>query len=157
MSLKDEIDKLIQAERKKLKVKDQADEEHHERQRRRFTTMHAVLREIAESIDTQYLEARLDDSRATIKVGKKTRETYWETDIRWLIEPNWGLGGEIGTFEVRPGFRVEETEYFKYPEREILEETRTFKSESEVAEYLLPKIAEKVAFYRHLEDRSKKQ
>ena len=150
MSLKDEISKLIQAEREKLQDK----EEFHERQQRRFTTMRTVLSEIAESIDAKYLNADLRDSWAIIEVGKLSRSgDVWETDISWHIEPNFRSGGVKRPLIDMPGFMVEETMTVRNPEYETIEQRRAFKSESEVAEYLLPKIAEQVAFYQHLKDR----
>ncbi len=156
MSLKDEIDKLVQAEREKLIAQDQKNEEFYELKRRRFKTMWAVLSEIAESIDPQYVRAELsheEDGSATINVGIDLRNEKSDADISWRVEPNSEVGDDMVTSELTSGFRVEETQ----ATFETFTDVLTFKSESEVAEYLLPLIAEKVALYRHCEEPSKKQ
>ena len=128
MSLKDEIDKLIQAEREKLKAQDQEAEEFYNRKRQRFTTMHAVLREIAEAIAPQYLSVKFMDDKVIIEVGKKGQKARLrETDFRWMIEPNFGFSEfEVGTLAHKPGFMVQETTYIRFPEYETIREELTF-------------------------------
>ena len=156
MSLKDEIDKLIQTEREKLKSQDQKYEEFYELKRGRFKTMWAVLSEIAQSIDPQLIRAELsheEDGSATINVGIDLRNEKSDADISWRVEPNSEITDDMVTYEPTSGFRVEETR----DTFETVTDVLTFKSESEVAEYLLPLIAEKVALYQHCEEPSKKQ
>jgi len=87
MSLKDEAEKLIQVEREKLKARDQKLQRWHERQRKRFTKMRAVLSEIVESTDPQYIKAQFADSSAIITVGWNN-ERYSLGSIKWRIAPD---------------------------------------------------------------------
>ena len=94
-----------------------------------------------------------EDGSATINVGIDLRNENWDTDISWRIEPNSEFGDDMVTYELTSGFRIEETRAIFETFTDVL----TFKSEYEVAEYLLPLIAENIALYRHCEEPSKKQ
>ena len=145
MGLKDEIEKIIRAEQEKLEAQDQADRDYDERQRDRFKPLRALLDELATSIDPAHLKASVGEASATIEVGKKKGDSaYFESDARWEIEPNNSL------FEELPGFKVEETVYHYFPEFDTFEKTLNFDTEEQVMDYLVSKIAEKVAFYRYL-------
>ena len=69
MSLKDEIERLIRTEQAKLEERDKKHEKYHERQKMRFAPLRAVLKEIVDSIDPNYIEARFTDWDALIKFG----------------------------------------------------------------------------------------
>ena len=152
MILKDEIERLIRAEQEKLDKSDQKTKEHSERQKQRFIPMRAIIEEISKSIEPEYIRVSISDSHAMIEVGRKKARDNFEDEIRWEIQPNYQtqVSSESGVMYLeQPGFRVEER-LIQY-EPEILEHTYTFKDEQLTAEYLLKKIAEKVARYRHLE------
>jgi hypothetical protein len=150
VSLKDEIEKLIQAERQKLESRDRQRTEYHERQRQRFQPLKTLLTEVAASVEAEFIEPRISDDSAVIEIGRK-KEGPLFTDIRWRIEPDFEVGS---VFKPKDGFRVEETAYYRYPESDVSERTHRFEAERHVAEYLIAKIAEKVAFYRHLDNKS---
>jgi hypothetical protein len=157
MSLKDEIEKLIQAEQEKIESRDKQHANYHQRQRERFVSMQAILKEIAESIGPKYLESRIGDDSARIEIGRKEK-SYRSTDAYWNIEPNYhirfGAASEEGLFYEKPGFKVEETVYYI---DDMSEDSKIFSDESEVAEYLIKQITEKVAHYRHLEELEQKR
>jgi len=143
MSLKDEIEKLIQAEQEKIKSRDKQHADYQQRQRDRFVAMRAILKEITESIEPKYIESRIGDDSARIKIG---RDAYWN------IQPNYdirfGAASEESLFYEKPGFKVEEKMYYV---NDMFEDIKTLSDENEVAEYLIKEITEKVAHYRHLE------
>ena len=145
MGLKDEIDKLIQAERKKLAER----AEFGKSQVQRLQVMRTLLEEVAASVDENYLdvgfvEGKLSDiAVAFVDVG---RIDQGRLDIRWQISPN----STPDYWDAKPaqGFEVTVNEG---------EEVLNFQTEEEVIQYILPKIAEKVAYYEHLKDRSEDQ
>ena len=136
MSLKDEINKLIQAEREKLVAK----EERRANKRQQLQTMWALLEEVAKSIDAKYLHMFFpaDEPHITVWVGEIEIEydESWAPEkmrISWQIKPNWRLRDMGG------GFRVEENG----------SEELVFQTEEEVIQHILPKIAKAVAFCLH--------
>jgi len=157
MSLKDEIEKLIQAEHEKIETRDKKHDDYHQRQRDRFVSLRAILKEITESIDPKYLESRIGNDSARIEIGRKEK-SYRSTDAYWNIEPNYdvsfGAAADESLFYEKPGFKVEETVYYI---DDMSEDNMTFSDENEVAEYLIKKITEKVAHYRHLEALAEKR
>ena len=157
MSLKDEIEKLINAERSKLEERDKKDAEYNQRQRQRFASLRVILQEISASVDPKYLESRVDDYSAKIELGRIEKSTR-STETRWEIEPNYTYNfarhhseAAESFYSEEPGFKVEETEYSHCPEFDTSEDTKTFQDEQAVSEYLIKKITEKVAHYMYLE------
>ncbi len=152
MSLKDEIEKLIQQEQRKIEERDQRDAEYHERQRQRFQPLRAFLEELVASVDTNHIKSRIFDGYATLDVGRKKKDDFL-LEITWEIKPNFGFtsSAEKGEslFYEQPGFHVEETHYFDAPEYHVSESTHIFDTEQETAEYIIKKIAEQMAHYRH--------
>ena len=145
MGRKDEIDKLMQAERKKLAMKDEKSAEFEKRQVQQLQELLPLLEEVAESIDKNYLSVSFNVRRGPIfvDVGRIDKERL---DIQWQIESNsrpsyWGL-------KHATGFVISELNS---------EERVTFLTGEEVVQYMLPKIIEKVAYYENLKDRSEDQ
>lgn len=154
MTLKDEIEKLVQAEQAKLESQDRKDADYRDRQRKRFVPLRALLEELGRAIDERYLRASIGEDSATLEVGR-VEKTHLSGDVRWRIEPNFEIDifaekGESNFKEAR-GFRVEEEMHLSLPESHIAESMLTFESEQDVSEYLATKIAEKIGHYRHLE------
>lgn len=159
MSLKDEIDKLIQAEREHLEQRDAKDYEFDELQKARFLPLRAVLEEVIKAVDPAYLRVELKDHQATIEVGKHW-DNCFEVDIRWCIEPmsTPRLEAEAGEalFEAQPGFSIEEVETFQLPEFNQFEHTYTFETEGEVVQHILKKMTENIAHYQQIEESARK-
>jgi hypothetical protein len=89
MSLKDEIENLIKAERDKLETLDQKSREFYERQRQRFIPMRVIIEEISKSVEPEYIRVLIHESDAEIKLGRRNSIGHFEEDIRWQIEPNY--------------------------------------------------------------------
>jgi len=89
MSLKDEIEKLIRAERDKLETRDQKNREFYERQGQRFIPMRVIIEEIPKSVEPEYIRVSIQESDARIELGQKNSKGYFEEDVRWEIEPNY--------------------------------------------------------------------
>ncbi len=160
MSLRDEIEKLISAEKSNLEDRDKKHADYYQRQRDRFASLRVVLEEISVSINSKYLKSRIGDHSATMYLGRN-QGSSWLTDIRWRIEPNYDVrfrpeAGE-SLFHEEPGFTVEETQYYRLPEDDTLESSKNLPNEQAASEYLIRKIAEKVAHYHHLESLAAKR
>ena len=56
MSLKDETEKMIQAEREKLESRDEKDQEYKARQKERFKPLRALIEELVATIEPEYIE-----------------------------------------------------------------------------------------------------
>lgn len=129
MSLKDEIEKIIKSEQRKIEQRDQKHTEYHERQRQRFNPLRALLDELVAAVDPNHIASRIFEDHATLEVGKKKND-YFSTETRWEIQPDYDVsfGAEKGESLCceKPGFRVEETNYYDAPEYDVLEHTRTF-------------------------------
>src|ERR1039458_5864234 len=150
MSLKEEIDKLIEAERKGLEVADQRALEHRERQRQHFAPLAALLAEIKASVEPKYLDAVVYEDRAIVKVGRPFHGLF-EVALRWEIAPyNFGAPLERCVSHERPGFCVEETRWYNF-EHAVFESQHVFADAAAVAEYLIAEIAKEVALYEHQE------
>jgi len=160
MSLKDEIEKLINAEQSKFRDRDRKHAAHHERMRERFASLRVILEEITVSVDSKYLGSRFHDDSALFELGRIEGSSR-STDTRWKIEANYGIRSDAdvaeGIYSDEPGFKVEETEYYNYPKYGLSQSTRVFENDRTLSEYLIRKIAEKVAHYRYLESLSAKQ
>ena len=154
MSLKDEIEKLLQQEQQRIEERDQRHVEYHERQRQRFQPLRILLEELVVSVDSKHIESRIFDDHATLEIGKK-KEDCFSAETRWEIEPNFDVRFHSekseNLFYEQPGFRVEETNYFELPEYDVSEHEHVFNTEQETAEYIIKKIVEKMPHYRHLD------
>lgn len=122
ISLKDEIEKLIQQEQQKIKERDQKHMEYHERQRQRFQPLRALLEELVASVDSKHIESHIFDDHATLEIGEK-KDDYFSAETRWEIEPNFDIRFRAekseSLFNEQPGFRVEETNYYDAPEYDM--------------------------------------
>jgi hypothetical protein len=158
MSLKDEIEKFIRAERSKLEQKEVATKHYREKQLLRFQAMRRTLEEIAQSIAPEYLESEMDERDADISIGLRDATSgYFRKEISWHIEPNFRFGKRDepseGWLIEEPGFQVEETETHEPPAAELIENSHTFNNEAEVAQHMVPIIAKHVALHEHLKKR----
>ncbi|MDH4032072.1 MAG: hypothetical protein OEU49_14570 [Chromatiales bacterium] len=163
MSLKEEVEKLIRSERAKIQSRDKKHEEYHERQRERFRPMCALLEELAASVDQDHIliEVHALETSATITVGSREGGNRFETEISWSVEPNFDVDwhGDRGEslFNEEPGFKVEETRYggFDLDASDYVQHL-TFETESDVMQYIVPKVADRIAFYQHCEELKEK-
>ncbi len=153
MGLKEELERLIDAERGKLEARDREHSVFHDVQRSRFAPLRAALNELAQAVAATYLRLRLHDSSALLELGHE-RDGRFHTELRCEIQPNFETDSPAdrgaSLFREAPGYRIEETQYFEYPEYDTSEHSAVFDDESTVAEHLAQKIAEHVAHRQHL-------
>jgi hypothetical protein len=114
MSLKDELDKIVRAERAKLETADRLDAEFPERQRQRFCALRALVEELGAATDPRFLRTQIDEDGATVAVGHlKPDLSSFATDMQWEMRPNYSVHFDATSFSYRfrdePGFRVAET------------------------------------------------
>ena len=152
MSLRDEIEKIIQLEQQKQDLREQKRAMLHERQRERFRLMRVLLVEILASVEPAYVQARIAKDSAKIEVGEKVGDRFHK-DITWKIGPvvagRSSAKKEEPFPDGEPGFLIEEVDYYTNPEYPT-SSGRTLTSEREVAKYLVKRMAERIAFHRRL-------
>ena len=150
MSLKDEMEKMIQAERAKLEVRDQKENSFRDTQRDKFAPLKEVLREITSPVKRKYMDISISDDQATISMG------YHSKDLRWVIDPNFeicaGVASDESLYESRPGFRLEVTHYSSGSK---FSESLKFDSQQSLVNYLVAEIVERAAEYRHLDKKKR--
>lgn len=144
MSLKEEIEKIIRAERDMLEREDRQKTEFKERQHERFHCMRRLLEELATSIDAKDLNVSIEADSATVKVVTMS-DAYFGTS--WRIEPNFDFKPKRGRgdylFHEAQGINVIDV---RTSDRE---ETHTFDDEETAMAYLVGKIAEQIAYHQH--------
>lgn len=159
MSLKDEIDKLISAERELLKTGDVKKQEFAEQQRMRFRPLRAALEEVLKAVDSSYFMAEFRDEQVTIDLIQTIAGSP-ETCRRWTIEPASApnLECEPGDafFEARPGFTVK-IWISNYPFDQPFESDRALATESEVIELFVNDLAQLIASCQHLEEKCRER
>jgi hypothetical protein len=152
MSLKDEIDKLISAERNALEKQAIESRTYHEKEKTHFLPLRAVLEDMIEAIDPAYLRIRLEDDRATIKMGARNDNNH-DADLSWMIVSGWpdDLPEEQELLEELRIFTViESRRNIVYPDSYITESCKIETAE-EVVQYLLKKVAKQIAKYQQVE------
>ncbi|HSB78123.1 MAG TPA: hypothetical protein VLM91_05010 [Candidatus Methylomirabilis sp.] len=161
LSLKEGIEKLIRAERKKRKEKDSDHnfQRHHERQHLRFGPVRTLLQELSEFLGPRYIRLELQDTKGWMELGSEcTDDASFKRNARWRIEPCWSFKWassalvEIHYYE-EPGFLVEEANFDEHafgglggyvPKR-----TDVFQDVPKLERYLLAKVGRHVAMHDH--------
>jgi len=155
MSLKDEIEKLIQAEQQKLDIQGQEDKERLRRAEKRFRPLAVLLKEVASSVEKEFLETIILAGNAIVKVGKRENELFYDS-IAWEVYPepevfghqeNGELGWILKEENGKASFIVNETTYYL---EGMNQKSFTFETEQEVIEYFIKKISKEVAHQRRL-------
>jgi hypothetical protein len=153
MSLKDEMENLIEAKRKELESNDLKEKKETELQYNAFQPMCIKLKEIFSSIEPKYFILTIKKKSATIKLGrdKKNVGDFRESHGELFIAPR-GEHKDLGNgieFHLLPGFVVQEKDFGL--ESRNWSMPHTFETEDAVTNHLLPIIAETVANLRHRE------
>jgi hypothetical protein len=146
MSLKDEIEKLVQAEKAKLDAADRNHDEFYARQIQRFRPLKTVLEQFVHSVDARFLKASISDGQAAFQVGRNWATKGCQKDITWEIQTNHSMR-MMDVMELRDeeGFVIQETRYFYAPSHDTIEKRHTFKSETELVQYLARAISKEIA------------
>ncbi len=152
MSLKDELDKIVRAERAKLETADRLDGEFPARQRERFSVLRALVEELVAAADSRFLRAQIEDDGATIEVGRLKRDlSSFVTDMQWEMRANYTIHFDATSFSYRfrdePGFRVAETGCPRFPADDAVTTMLEFESESLLIDHLVRAIATRIAEY----------
>ncbi|MCH7501433.1 MAG: hypothetical protein IH886_15780 [Nitrospinae bacterium] len=133
-------------EQQKLDTQGQKFNEFYQRQEERFKPMPALLKEVANSVEKEFLKIEMFKDHSTVRVGKIENKKNFEESIVWKVQPNYGFSlfhKEDGTrYYEEPGFQVKETIWLIDG---IREKTLTFETEQETVEYLIKKISKEVA------------
>ena len=129
MGLKDELDKIVRAERRKLDMQKAAARDFHETQRQRFAVLAKLLREFSEILDDRYGKILIEDESAKITMGHAhdliiTVESACEF-VTSVLAPL--------TFKAAEGFWI--TEKKRWPEYHKNETMETLPTEQAVMEH----------------------
>ena len=158
MSLKDELEKIIDAESRATTSVDQLGEAFGNRQKVRLDEVRPLLTEFAEAVDESYVRVRMSDARVVIDVGDTPSDAdRFEIDGRWELEPNPEVRflAEPGAEHLRPksSFIVRKTLYLRpLMEPENLSWDRMeFDSGVEAFQFVFQEVAKQIAHHRRLE------
>jgi len=154
MSLKDELEKIVRAERAKLVTADRLDAEFPDRQRQRFRELRGLIEELGAAVDPRFLRAQIEDDGATVEVGHLERDlSSFVTDMQWEMRANYSVHVEAATssyrFRDEPGFRVAETRCPRFPADDAVTSMLVFDTETLLIDHLLRAIATRIAGYLH--------
>lgn len=132
-------------EQQKLDTQGQKFNEFYQRQEERFKPMAALLKEVANSVEKEFLKIEMFKDHSTVRVCKVENKKNFKESIVWKVQPNYGFSlfhKEDGTmYYEEPGFEVKETIWLM---DDFREKTLTFETEQETVEYLIKKISKEV-------------
>jgi hypothetical protein len=155
MSLKDEFEKIIDAELRDLGNTDRNGAAFGQHQVDRFDEVRPLFTEFADAVDDTYVRVRMSESRVVIDVGERPSETdLFVIDGRWELEPSRSrrflAEPGHGEFRRRSGFVLWKTLYLRpLMEPENLSWDRfDFDSGVEAFQYVVQDIARQVAHHR---------
>lgn len=148
MSLKDEIDKLVAAERETLEKQAIGLRTYREKEKAHFLTLRAVLEEMIKAVDLAYLQVRFEDKQATIEVRNPKSS---KSELRWLIMSGWveDMPEEAELLDEYRIFIVVEYHRTLLCSDEWIDTIYRFKTPAEVLQHLLERIPQKIARYQH--------
>lgn len=158
MSLKDQLEKIIDAEFHGTTTVDQPGEAIGSLQKVRLDEVRPLLTEFAEAVDEDYVRIRISDARVVIDVGDTPSDVdSFEIDGRWELEPNPEVRflAEPGAEHLRPksSFVVWKTLYLRQlMEPENLSWDRMeFDSGVEAFQFVFEDVAKQIARQKRLE------
>jgi len=132
-------------EQQKLDTQGQKLKEFYQRQEERFKPMAALLKEVANFVEKEFLKIEMFKDHSTVRVCKVENKKNFKESIVWKVQPNYGFSlfhKEDGTmYYEEPGFEVKETIWLM---DDFREKTLTFETEQETVEYLIKKISKEV-------------
>jgi hypothetical protein len=145
MGLREEIDKLVEAERTKRVLTGLRHRELAAEQKSRFRAMKAIFEEFAKSVDGRYVDTVLEDSQCTVRMGTRQDNEVMRSVMEWKIEPN------AVNDTSAPGFRIEEIGYGNGYDIDFRQETYVVADEKEVMSKLLRSIVPYLGTYRWIQ------
>ena len=154
MSLKNEIQKLIENEQQKLEKNHRERQEAYAQEEKSFQRLRVLLEELVASIDSDHFESYILDYRAVLKIGR-LQDDYFEVKQSWEISAKIDKGLESDETEHLPNtqrsFCVKETHHGRFPDYHDSDQYHSFSAEQETMEYIIKRISEQLAYYRHLD------
>lgn len=146
MGLKEELDKIVNAERRKLDMHKAATRDFHEGEKRRFAVLANLLRELSQTLDDRYGTILIEDDSAEIRMGG-----HHARDLVITVRPACKtVTSNPLTFGAAEGFWI--TEKAMWPEYRKEESMETLSTEQAVIEYLLKKIGKQIAHYQRRDE-----
>lgn len=157
MSLKEELEKIIHAERPDAFTTGQRDAASGTSQRAQLDEVRPLFEEFADAVDESFVRVRIADTRVVIDVGDTASDAdSFEIDGRWELEPNPELrflaepGAEV--FRPKSRFVIRKTLYLRpLMEPENLTWDRIeFDNGVDAFQYVFQDVAKQIARHRRL-------
>jgi hypothetical protein len=140
LGLREEVQKLIDADRARTEACLRQAKEFHQQQVERMRPLTAALREIVDAIPGGHVV--LEEIAALCKICVlRDPAKRFDAELKIDVEPDWGPI----TLEARPGWRVKETAIYEMPEYEVVERDQKLASGGDVCSFILPRLVQKVA------------
>ncbi len=155
MSLKDEFEKIVDAELRYFDDQDQKGAALSQYQMDRVDEVRALFGELADAIDDAHVRVRMADSRVVIDVGDSPSDTdLFVIDGRWELEvgqpPRFLAEPGHRAVQRRPGFVLWKTLYLRplmEPEN-LCWDRLDFDNGTEAFQYVVQDVAKQVAQLR---------
>ena len=157
MSLKEELEKIIHAERPDVFSTGQRDAASGTSQKAQLDEVRPLFEEFADAVDDSFVRVRIADTRVVIDVGDTASDAdSFEIDGRWELEPNPELrflaepGAEV--FRPKSRFVIRKTLYLRpLMEPENLSWDRIeFDNGVDAFQYVFQDVAKQIARHRRL-------
>jgi len=157
MSLKEELEKIIHAQRPDVFSTGQQDAASGTSQKVQLDEVRPLFEEFADAVDESFVRVRIADTRVVIDVGDTASDAdSFEIDGRWELEPNPELrflaepGEEV--FRPRSRFVIRKTLYLRpLMEPENLTWDRIeFDNGVDAFQYVFQDVAKQIARHRRL-------
>jgi len=140
MTLREEVKKLLAAEKARMEADQQKTKQFHAQQKERMRPLALALHEIVAALPGDYVTLEEIGALYRICVLRDPARKFDEA-MRFDFEPNW----EPITLETRSGWKVREIIFRKFPEYEVIDREHKLTSESEVCNFILPRLVQEIA------------
>jgi hypothetical protein len=152
MSLRDEILKLVDAERAELTRQRKAGDERNRKKEALFAPVKKLMAEIA-SAAPEYCEVDYFSTSASLAVGLGVK-TGGRAELKWTVEIEFKQEAP-DYIDGAPFFELEEERFYDYSgfqDSETRTSNKSFDTEAELAEYMARKFASTIARAMEVEE-----
>ena len=151
MSLKHELDKIVELERSKLEKEDNQRELLKDSEIRYFSTLANMLRELEKELDEKYFSFEIGERGATINI-MVSRDVIWDVGY-WVISCRLD-SDENAVMTHKTGFWLDKRHWRT---RKSIGDYLEFSNESELLEYMLNELSKRIAYYQNMDNKYGKE
>ncbi len=121
MGLKEDLQKIVAAERERLTAEDQDRAEHNSKRKKQFEVMNSLIKELADALDPRHGEVEISDDLAVIVLGPCGANNKREEDLKIYINISSSERSEKGyEFNVHEVHYYDGKKYLKFPDEEAV-------------------------------------